>query len=241
MCRLLGLIANQPVDLEFSLVDAETSFQSLGAENPDGWGMGWYDDGKPGMLKEPLAATHSAELPARGIEKRSNLFVCHVRQGTGAERAERNCHPFVYGNWLFAHNGCICDDCVIRLQGSLEPQHLEAIQGETDSEVCARQVGYVGKLTNDMVYARLAPHMLDKLRELVPRDSDGRLMWHFHQHLTEDTGLPELEKHIHAVIALMKASSNWRKFHAALERAFPAQGATLLLAYELPEEIDDDE
>ncbi len=32
MCRLLGVIANKPVDLEFSL----TRFRRFGEENPDG-------------------------------------------------------------------------------------------------------------------------------------------------------------------------------------------------------------
>jgi len=99
----------------------------------------------------------------------------------------------------------------------------------------------VGKLTNDLVYSRLAPNILDKLRELVPRDEKGHLQWHFHQHLTEDVGLPELDKHIHAITHLMKATTSWRKFQTALERSFPLKNTTLLLAYELPEEREDDD
>jgi len=52
--------------------------------------------------------------------------------------------------------------------------------------------------------------------------------------------VPELDKDLHAVIALMKASSNWRKLHATLERAFATSDATLLLFYGLAEERDDE-
>ena len=108
------------------------------------------------------------------------------------------------------------------------------------THMSVKRPAYVGRLTNDLVYKRIAPHILTRLRELVPRDEEGRLKWHFHRHLTADVGLPELDKHIHAVIALMKASSTWRKFYTALQRSLPAQDDTLILRLELPEERDDE-
>lgn len=45
MCRLLGVIANKPVDLEFSFLKADKPFRELGRTNPDGWGIGWYENG----------------------------------------------------------------------------------------------------------------------------------------------------------------------------------------------------
>lgn len=120
-------------------------------------------------------------------------------------------------------------------------QEMFRLKGWQYSHLSVKRPSVVGILTNDIVYWRLAPYVLKKLRELVPRDPDGRLRWHFHQHLTEEHGLPELDKHLHAVIALMKSSTSWDRFHRSLERAFPAQNKTLLLAYELPEEREDDE
>jgi len=38
MCRLFGLTANKPVDVEFSLLEADKPFRNLGEKNPDGWG-----------------------------------------------------------------------------------------------------------------------------------------------------------------------------------------------------------
>jgi len=94
----------------------------------------------------------------------------------------------------------------------------------------------VGKLTNDIVYQRLAPGVLDALKKIVPRDEHGRLVHHYHRRLTEDVGHPALAKHLHAVVALMRASPTWNHFSRALERAFPKLDATAPLRLEFADE-----
>jgi hypothetical protein len=80
---------------------------------------------------------------------------------------------------------------------------------------------YIGHLTNDLVYARLAPGVLDELRRLTPRDEKGRLKNHLHRRLTEDLGHPKLLQHLSAVTALMKASDTWKLFKPLLDKALP--------------------
>jgi len=80
---------------------------------------------------------------------------------------------------------------------------------------------YIGVLTNDLVYARLAPGVLDELRRVTPRDEKGRLKHHLHRRLTEDVGHPKLQQHLSAVTALMKASDTWKQFKPMVERALP--------------------
>jgi len=87
----------------------------------------------------------------------------------------------------------------------------------------------VGKLTNDVVYERLAPGVLDQLEKINPKDEKGRRGVKHHQWLTEDVGHPALAQHLHAVIGLMRASSNWKQFHEMLDRAFPKKGSVLQL------------
>lgn len=53
---------------------------------------------------------------------------------------------------------------------------------------------------------------------------------------TEDVGYPRLREHLAAVIALMKASSNWRNFKSLLQRAFPKYGTNLELQFKDKEE-----
>jgi hypothetical protein len=80
---------------------------------------------------------------------------------------------------------------------------------------------YIGHLTNDLVYARLAPGVLDELRKQTPRDDRGRLKTHLHRRLSEDLGHPKLLQHLSAVTALMKASETWRQFKSMVDKALP--------------------
>ncbi len=88
---------------------------------------------------------------------------------------------------------------------------------------------YVGKLTNDLVYSRLAPGVLNELKKMTPRDEQGRAKVRYHQWLTEDVGHPKLQEHLSAVIALMKASPDWRTFERLINRALPVYGENLEL------------
>lgn len=88
---------------------------------------------------------------------------------------------------------------------------------------------YIGRLTNDVVYERLAPGILEELQARNPRDEKGRRKSTHHQWLTEDVGHPALAQHLHAVIGLMRASANWQQFHELLDKAFPKKGSVLQL------------
>lgn len=88
---------------------------------------------------------------------------------------------------------------------------------------------YVGTLTNDVVYARLAPGVLDELRRLTPKDAKGHRKNRFHQRLTEDVGHPRLREHLEATTALMRASNDWDGFHRLLQRAYPKVNTNLEL------------
>ena len=82
----------------------------------------------------------------------------------------------------------------------------------------------VGRYTNDIVYKRLAPNIVDELEKRNPKNPSGNRSVRHHQWLTKDVGNPALAQHLYAVIALMKAATNWDKFMTSLERAFPEQG-----------------
>jgi hypothetical protein len=92
----------------------------------------------------------------------------------------------------------------------------------------------VGKYTNDIVYERLAPGVLQKLQELNPVNENGNRSAKHHQWLSENQGVPELKSHLSGVIALMRASSSWRNFQRLLVRAYPKLGDQ----FELP--LDED-
>lgn len=90
---------------------------------------------------------------------------------------------------------------------------------------------YVGHWTNDVVYARLAPGILEKLRALNPRKGANRVRKH-HQHLTTDIGVPELAEHLSNVIFLMRTCTSWQEFKVRLDAASPKYGDTRQLLLE---------
>jgi hypothetical protein len=89
----------------------------------------------------------------------------------------------------------------------------------------------VAKYTNDFVYQRLAPGILEELQRRNPKDDKGNRRSRHHQWLTEDVGDPALAQHLYAVIGLMRASSTWEQFKSNLNRAFPRKGRTLELPF----------
>lgn len=90
----------------------------------------------------------------------------------------------------------------------------------------------VGKYTNNLVYERLAPGVLAELKRRNPPDEKGVRKSKHHQWLTEEIGHPALQRHLAALIALMRASANWTKFKRGVERALPRFGKTIPLLIE---------
>ena len=90
----------------------------------------------------------------------------------------------------------------------------------------------IGRYTNDIVYERLAPGVLDELRRLNPILPAGYRRKRHHQWFTPDLGHPRLKEHLAAVMALMRAAPNWDGFKRSLNRAFPKPNETMQLPLE---------
>lgn len=106
-------------------------------------------------------------------------------------------------------------------------EHLFRLRGWQYLQFSVKRPSVAGRITNDIVYQRLAPGVLDELKRLTPRDTKGRRKHRYFQRLTEDIGHPKLREHIASVITLMKASTSWRKFYSMLNRALPRWDTTL--------------
>jgi hypothetical protein len=81
----------------------------------------------------------------------------------------------------------------------------------------------VGHYTNDLVYERLAPGILDELKRRMPKNESGQDKGHLHRLLTEEVGHPALQAHLAGIMALQRAAPNngWGAFHRMVERAYP--------------------
>ena len=99
-----------------------------------------------------------------------------------------------------------------------------------DEVVPKNRPGVVGTITNDIVYSRLAPYVLDALKEATPRNQEGKHKRKLHQHLTPDHGRIKLREHLDSVVSLMRISNSWNQFMRFLDRAKPVQnGMTQML------------
>jgi hypothetical protein len=86
--------------------------------------------------------------------------------------------------------------------------------------------GVVSKYTDNFIYKRIAPELLDVLREKNPTTRRGVRAVRHHQWLTGDVGVPKLRAHLEAVIALMKISKNWKEFERHIDRVYPRYDKT---------------
>jgi len=98
---------------------------------------------------------------------------------------------------------------------------------------------YFGLLTNDIVYKRLAPGVLDELQRVTPRSDSGRRKHKYFQHLTSNIGYPKLREHLGSVVTIMKLSGGWRDFQDKLNRIHPRYNETLPLPWSYDAEADD--
>jgi hypothetical protein len=98
---------------------------------------------------------------------------------------------------------------------------------------------YFGVLTNNIVYKRLAPGVLEELRRVTPRTESGNRRHRFFQRLTQNTGYPKLKEHLGAVVAFMQTSVDWGEFMSKLDRFRPRYGETAELDLAYPDNEDD--
>lgn len=96
-----------------------------------------------------------------------------------------------------------------------------------------RRPQYFGMLTNDVVYKRIAPGVLDELKRVTPKsEATGRHKQHLFRRLTANTGYPKLREHLGSVVAIMELSNDWRDFMNKLDRLRPRYGDTMPLPLE---------
>jgi hypothetical protein len=95
------------------------------------------------------------------------------------------------------------------------------LHGWEYNPMTVKRPGYVGKLTNSLVYEKLPNGVLSELKKRNPKDEKGRRKYQHHRLLTIDIGNPHLEKQLVAVTTLLKVAPNWPSFKRNFARAFP--------------------
>jgi len=94
----------------------------------------------------------------------------------------------------------------------------------------------IGRYTNDVIYERLAPGVLEELQKKNPVIKTGQRKRRHHQWLTGEVGHPKLREHIGGIMALMRASSTWDRFYRLLQRSYPKLNEQIPLALDIDED-----
>ena len=119
-------------------------------------------------------------------------------------------------------------------------EQLFRLRGLAYSSDSVKRPQYFGVLTNDIVYKRLAPGVLDELKRV--KEEAGRPRDKLFQRLTENVGYPKLREHLGAVVATMQLSDSYKDFKGKLDRIrpkFPGIGETMSLRFTYEDESDD--
>jgi hypothetical protein len=118
----------------------------------------------------------------------------------------------------------------VRLFPAAFYENLFRLRGLDFQKDGGKKPQYFGHLTNDIVYARLAPGVLEELRRVVPRRDTGRgRKYPFTRRLTEEIGNPKLREHLASVTTIMKLSDEYDDFQGKLDRIHPRYDETLPL------------
>jgi glutamine amidotransferase len=134
MCELFAMSSSKPTAVTFSVREL-SRHGGLTADNADGWGLAYLEEGDARVFRDIDAAAESPYLRfVAAREFSSEIVISHIRRATQGEVALRNTQPFAreLGGriHLFAHNG--------DLHGLDEQPKLELARhlpiGETDSE-----------------------------------------------------------------------------------------------------------
>lgn len=89
--------------------------------------------------------------------------------------------------------------------------------------------GFIGSITNDVVYSRLAPELLPELKKAA---SKAERKAKLHQWLTNDIGHPKLREHLASIVTLLKLSASPKDFQLFVDRIHPRFGETYQMDFE---------
>ena len=102
-----------------------------------------------------------------------------------------------------------------------------------------RRPQYFGILTNNLVYERLAPGVLDELKRVTVRDDKDRPKHRYFQRLTSNIGYPKLREHLGSIVSIMKLSNGWGDFTQKINSIHPRYNSQLPLILQYNADEDD--
>lgn len=95
---------------------------------------------------------------------------------------------------------------------------------------------FFGKITNEVIYARLAPELLPELKKAASKAEKKSKLF---QWLTQDIGHPKLKEHLASIVTLLKISSTPKEFMRWVNQVHPRYGEQLQIPFDDPNQARD--
>lgn len=182
MCELFGASSRTPRGYARWLVTLRAR-GGAAADNPDGWGVGYWSGDHPNIEKSEEPGWNSEPFLQLSENLESDLVIAHVRKARHPPVPSLDStHPFIHlccgRSWVFAHNGLVSG---VFEQALANPTCHP--RGETDSEFAFCQLLTVidQSYANDDQHRWL--HALNQLADIIAGLgkfnfllSDGRIL-----------------------------------------------------------------
>ena len=190
MCRMLGLknfeYARHKEILEDFLALADTGNVLPGSKpgHHDGWGIGYYENGRAVVHKSGGSAAEEKEDFRKTCARidRTKVLLVHLRKSSwkGTSIAD-HAHPFSHENFLFAHNGTIEDykTLLMKFTGRDQPR-----PDARDTEVYFRYVMKFASLGAAKALKKAVQHIkkYNSYTSLSCLFSDGRNLYGYREY-----------------------------------------------------------
>ena len=139
MCRLYGFRSSVTSGVHASLVAAENALAIQSVAHPDGWGVAFYQDRFPHLIRSEKQALDDGLFRELGAVVSTRTLIAHIRQATTGKLSVLNCHPFQFGPWIFAHNGQVTgytkgNEIAEAVDSLVDQRFRGEMLGSTDSE-----------------------------------------------------------------------------------------------------------
>ena len=190
MCRFLAFWGKEARRLDYFLIDAPNSLNhqsagdSSGRPNPHGWGIAYFSDQQPDIIKMSNPAYEDPQFRFIGRKISARILFGHVRRKSYGDVCYENTHPFVKKGWLFMHNGNIPDlDRVIeKLQRYVTLPREYHPEGQTDSEFLFSYVLYLFEMKKARGVEQkftILKDIIFRIERMTPREKFPELALNF--------------------------------------------------------------
>jgi len=120
------------------MLSAENAIAKQSLAHQDGWGLAYYIDDYPHLIRSSLRAVDDELFSTLGRSISTRSIIAHIRRATVGEVKLVNCHPFQFGRWICAHNGEISsfsETVRQEMKATVHKDIIDYILGTTDSEL----------------------------------------------------------------------------------------------------------